>query len=205
MGVTVKWTERTMSIPRILIQFRKKRLDASLVMAKNTEREKIAYYPEFAFIESGPVLALLKDHSLKEVKDLDDILKLDIGYGQGAYLSPFMRDERIKFNMISRPNWIEFNFNKLIHGRQEAFYLPERPAMLYLAQKNDVEKDIKIINLPEKTRLYTIFSRNSNKNLVKRYEQSFRKVNGEATYLKYLSKYININRLKTDDMLEDKR
>ena len=205
MGVTVIWSKKTMSIPRILIEFQNKRLDACLVMAKNVEREKISYYPKVSFIESGPVLALLKDHPLKEVKTLDDILNLNIGYGQGAYLSPFMRDERIKFNKISRPDWIEFNFKRLIHGRIDAFYLPERPTMLYLAKKNNAEEDIKIINLPERTKLYTIFSRNLNENLVKRYEQAFRKVDGEATYLKFLSKYININRLEADDLQKDKQ
>ena len=77
--------------------------------------------------------------------------------------------------------------------------------MLYLAKRFDVEKDIKIINLSEKTKLYTIFSRNLNENLVKRYEQAFRQVDGEATYLKFLSKYIDINRLKADNMLKNKQ
>ena len=201
MGVTVIWAKTAMSIPRLLAELRKKRLDVVLVMAKNAEREKISYYPEVPFMESGPVLALLKDHPLKKVSNLDDILALTIGYGKGAYLSPFMRDERIKYIKISRPNWIEINFKRIVNGRIDAFYLPEFPTMLYLAKKYNTEDDIKIISLPETTKLYTIFSRNLNQDLVKRYEQAFRKVGGEITYLRYLSKYININRLKTNETL----
>jgi polar amino acid transport system substrate-binding protein len=136
----------------------------------------------------------LSKNTVKKIKHITDILKLHIGYGSKAFLSPFMRDHRIQFDLISSQTWFNQNFRKLLIKRVDAIYMPEVPSLLYIAKQFKKEKQIRFINLREKVFLYTAFSKTKN-NFPQRYDQAFQKIKGRETYLKLLSKYIDIKKL----------
>ena len=195
MGVTVVWEKRASSIPRQLKQLENHQIDVGLVFAKNEERAKILNYPENPYFVSHPTLAFLKNHPTKKIEKPEDILGLSIGYGTKAYISPFMRDKRIKFRLISSSTWFRQNFEMLIHRRIEAIYMPESPPILFMAKNLDAQDKIRLTGLPESSLLYTAFSKNVKTQLSQRYDIAFEKVGGRNMYLKILAKYIDIEKL----------
>ena len=195
MGITVVWGKIATSIPNQLNQIKNQQLDACLVFAKNEERAKILNYPENPYFASRPTLAFLKGHPIKTIETPDDISGLLIGYGKKAYLSPFMRDKRITFDLVSTPDWVDANLRKLLTGKNDAMYQPERASFLYYMRKNKLEDRIKLISFPEKVRLYTTFSKKADKSLAERYDRAFKTVNGTDLYIKILSKYLDIDQL----------
>ncbi|MEZ4527926.1 MAG: transporter substrate-binding domain-containing protein [Desulfobacterales bacterium] len=195
MGVTVQWESAASSIPRQLDQLEKGQVDAGLVFAKNEERMKILNYPQHPYFVSHPTLAFLKSHPIEKISKVEDILGLSIGYGTKAYVSPFMRDERIRFDLVTTPNWMDLNLKKLLSGRNDAMYQPERSSFLYYMRKQKLEDRIKLISLPETAELYTTFSKKARADLAERYDRAFEKVGGTARYIEILSKYLDTDKL----------
>ena len=194
MGVKVIWAKEPTSIPRQLFQLDNHKLDAGLGFAKNHERAKFLNFPRNPIIEATSGLALIKNHPLRDVKKVEDILDLKIGYVHKAYLSPFMRDKRIRFEFVSQKNAIFLNLQKLLAGRIDAQYQPNVIPLLYYARKFNAEDKIKIVHFPEKMRTYTSFSKKSGKDLAERYDRAFEKVGGKEAFKAILSTYVNIDR-----------
>ncbi|MGE0084962.1 MAG: substrate-binding periplasmic protein [Desulfococcaceae bacterium] len=195
MGVTVQWEPAASSIPRQLDQLEKGQVDIGLVFAKNEERMKILSYPKNPYFVSHPTLAFLNTHPVQKITKVEDILGMTIGYGTKAYISPFMRDARIRFDLVTSPNWMDLNLKKLLSGRNDAMYQPERSSFLYYIRKQKLEAQIKLISLPETAELYTTFSKKAGPDLVERYDRAFEKVGGTARYIQILSKYLDTDRL----------
>lgn len=195
MGVTVIWEKNASSIPRQLEQLEKNMIDVGLVFAKNEERAKILNYPANPFFVSKPTLAFLKDHPIQKIDKAEDLSGLTIGYGTKAYLSPFMRDTRITFDMVTTPNWMDLNWRKLLAGRNDAIYQPERSSLLYYIRKHHLEGKIKLISLPEQTALYSAFSKKADPLLAERYDRAFEKIKGTSSYIRLLSNYLDVNGL----------
>lgn len=195
MGITVEWAKNATSIPRQLFQLDEHKLDVGLVFAKNSEREKILNYPQKPFLVSKPTLAFLKEHPIKTIEKPEDISGLLVGYGTKAYISPFMRYRIITFDLVTTPDWMDLNLKKLLAGRNDAMYQPERSSFLYYLRKQNLEDRIKLISLPETVQLYTTFSKKSDKSLPERYDRAFEKINGAELYIKILSKYLDVSRL----------
>ena len=194
MGVKVIWAKEAASIPRLLFQIKNHELDACSGFAKNPERAKILNFPRNPTVEATSGLALIKNHPLQDVTKVEDILGLKIGYVHKAYLSPFMRDSRIRFEFVSQKNAIFINLQKLLAGRIDAQYQPNVTPLLYYARQVNVEDKIKIVYLPEKMRIYTAFSKKSGKDLAERYDRAFEKMGGRRAFKAILSTYVNIDR-----------
>ena len=195
MGVNVIWAERATSLQRLLFQLEYGELDAGAVLAKKPERLSYLDYPRNPFFETSPCLALLKNHPLQEIHKVEDVLGLTIGCFGNSYLSPFMRDKRIKFEFVYTSDATLLVFRKLLAGRIDAQYQLEVPTLLYLAKKFDAEDKIKILLLPEKDALYTVFSKKAGGDLAARYDRAFEKVGGMKAFLEYFADYIDIDKL----------
>lgn len=196
MGITVEWAAGASSIPRLLNQLENHTLDVGLVFAKNAERETILNYPQNPFLTSHTTLAFLKNHPINKIEKPEDIFGLIIGYGNKAHISPFMRNKKIIFDIVSSPDWMDVNLLKLLSGRNDAIFQPESSSLLYYIKKHKLEDRVKLISLPETVGLYTTFSKKADKSLTERYDRAFEKINGTELYLQILSKYIDINSLR---------
>ena len=196
MGVTIKWFGAAASIPRQLRSLEVGIWDAGIIFAKNEERSKFLNYPKHSFYDSKSILAVKKNHPLKQVEKIEDILGYQIGYSAKAFKSPFMRDERIKWHYVYTPKWIKQLLEMIIHDRMDVMYVVEAPPVLYWARKSNIEDEIRLVLLPEpKTALYTAFSKQSASDLAQRYDKAFEKVGGQGRYYKMLAEYIDVGSL----------
>lgn len=195
MGITIAWEKKATSIPRQLEQLKTSKLDAAAVFAKNPARAKVYSYPNKPFFKTNPVLAFRKGNTVQQVNSVEDILSYKIGYCAKSFVSPFMRDKRIKWDLVSSSNCTGLNLKKLMAKRFDAQYQPDTPPLLFHARINGVEDNIVLVSIPENVDLYSPFSPNAGPKYVEKYNQAFESVGGADTFLKYLAKYIDINRL----------
>jgi ABC-type amino acid transport substrate-binding protein len=195
MGVDLIWAEHPTSLDRHLFQLERNEVDAGVILAKVPERLRFLDYPRNPFLETSPCLALLKNHPLREVHKVEDVLGLRIGTMGKAFISPFMRDRRIKFEFVYTDDATVQVFKKLLAGRIDAHYQLGVPALLYLARILDAEDKIKIVRLPEKTVVYTAFSKKADRDLAARYDRAFEKVGGMKTFIECYAEYLDIGKL----------
>jgi polar amino acid transport system substrate-binding protein len=144
---------------------------------------------------SSPAIAVLKNHKLEKVERVEDILSLRIGYARDSYLSPFLHDERINFELISSSNFVEQNMHKLKLSSIDAVYTPDVVSLLSVVRKLNYEDEIKVIKLPEKgSEFHVVFAKDW-ESVAVRYDEAFRKIDGEKIFLQIMSKYIDISKL----------
>ena len=195
MGLNVIWAEEATSLQRQLFQLEHHELDAGVILAYKPERGRFLDYPRNPFFETSPSLALLKSHPLQKIRKVEDILGLRIGCFGNSYLSPFMRDKRIKLEFVYTDDATVLVFRKLLAGRIDAHYQLGVPALLYLAKMFDAEDKIKILRLPEKAVVYTAFSKKAGGDLAARYDRAFEKAGGMKAFISYFADYIDISKL----------
>ena len=195
MGVTFKWERSPSSIPNELESLENGSVDAISLLAHSPEREKKYAFTATPFFMPSPAIAVLMSNALEKVDKVEDILSFKIGYARDSYLSPFMRDERIDFKLISSSNPHEQNIHKLMLGSVDAVYTPDISSLLGVLRELKYEDDIKIVKLPEnKSRCHVVFAKDL-ESVAVRYDEAFRKIDGESIFMQIMSKYIDISKL----------
>jgi ABC-type amino acid transport substrate-binding protein len=195
MGVKFVWEKFPSSIPRQLESIENGSVDAIALLAHAPERGKKYAFTATPFFMSSPAIAVLMSNELEKVEKVEDILSFKIGYALDSYIFPFMRDERINFDLITSSNPHEQNINKLMLGIVDAMYAPDISSLLGLLRELKYEDDIKVVKLPEKkSRCHVVFSKDLEP-VARRYDEVFDQIDGEKTFLQILSKYIDISKL----------
>ncbi|HEX3047229.1 MAG TPA: transporter substrate-binding domain-containing protein [Bacillota bacterium] len=188
MGVDIEWVG-PLALGRIQSWLEDGTLDATVWLAKNPERAEKFLYPASSFAESQPGLALLKNNPLNKIQQVSDINKLKIGYVTDALITPFMKDPSIAFDMVSTPDHIQLNLQKLLSGRIDAIYSPDIVALKYKCIKLSDNSKLKFLPLPDNsTAIYSVFSKKANPDFIKKFEA----VNetSKSKYEKLLENYV---------------
>lgn len=195
MGVAFDWDETPASVPRQLSLLEEGQRDAAALLIYAPERTKKMIFTRHSFAISKPVLGVLNHHRLERVECVEDILGLKIGWAQGTYISPFMRDERIQFDFNSSAKHNQLNLKKLIYGRIDCIYVPDKVSLLMELKLLHSENSVKIIELPEKPGTQHVVFSKKNAALAKRFDEAYERIDGDGRYLQLMSKYLNVSRL----------
>lgn len=195
MGVKFIWEKSPSSIPRQLDSIENRSVDAIALLTYTPERSKKLAFTAIPFFSSSPAIAVLESNKTEKVEKVEDILSLKIGYGRDTYLSPFMRDERINFDLITSSNLNEQNINKLMLSLIDAVYAPDVASLLAVIKELEYEDDIKIIKLPEKKSPNHVVFAKDLEPVAARYNEVFSQIDGERTFLQIMSKYVDISKL----------
>lgn len=189
MGMTVEWVG-PLPMKRLLASLERGIIDAILLLAKNKERADKFLYPEKPFADLAPGIMVKKSRGLEKVEDAGELAGMKIGYFSGGYVSPFMRDERIKLDLNASTQWLNINFKKFDGGRIDAVYNPDTVSLKYEYGKFGDTGKVRFIVLPEKGMgLYTVFSKKSRSGLVDRYNTAHGKLMGEHSYDDLIMRY----------------
>jgi ABC-type amino acid transport substrate-binding protein len=195
MGVQFVWEKLPSSIPRQMNAIERGSVDAMAILTHTPEREEKYAFTATPFLMSVPAIAVLKSNELEKVEKVEDILSLRIGYGRDSYLSPFMRDERIHFELISSSNFIEQNFHKSMLSTVDAVYAPDIASHLGAIRKLRYEDDIKAIKLPEKESAFHVVFAKDLEPVAARYDEAFDQIDGKNTFMQIMSKFVDISKL----------
>ena len=147
MNVTLKWSGPTPML-RLLQQLEAGEIDAVVILSKTPEREKLFVYPKLSFVQFQPTLAVLKESRLAAVKSASDLAGVRIGYQQGGFVPPFLKDPQIKLDLISSPNWLQDNFAKLLASRVDAVFDVGTESLILLASMNGQAEKFRFVPLP---------------------------------------------------------
>jgi hypothetical protein len=196
LGITFSWDKEPTVVPRQLMTL--ERLDnyASALIVFSPARAKNAAFPESSYYESSSVIAVLNTSRIREVRKIDDIAALTFGYGDDLYIGSFMNDRRIKFDFVSSANFAGISLRKMMLGRIDAAYAPNREHMIYEVRRLHLEDRVRLIELPfERAGMFLAFSKSSG-DLVTRYNRTFNDAYVKDIYSKLLSKYIDPSSLR---------
>jgi ABC-type amino acid transport substrate-binding protein len=195
IGVKFVWERSPSSVPRQLHSIENKSVDAIALLSYTTERSKNLAFTAVPYFISSPAIAVLKSNKIEKVDKVEDILSFKIGYGRNTYLSPFMRDKRINFDLITSSNFNEQNIYKLMLSRIDAVYAPDVASLLAIIKELKYEDDIKIVKLPDKKSAnHVVFSKDLEP-VVIRYNEAFKQIDGEKFFLRIMSKYVDTSKL----------
>jgi ABC-type amino acid transport substrate-binding protein len=113
-----------------------------------------------------------------------------VGAGQGVFVHPLYKDEKIKFEQTPGADWLPTNLKKLEAKRFDAIYTPDRTGPAYEARLQNLSGKIRIIDVPNTTvGQYTAFSK-KNADLAVAYDAALKKVKAKTTYEAMLAPYL---------------
>ncbi|RLC02538.1 MAG: hypothetical protein DRI57_29975 [Deltaproteobacteria bacterium] len=123
MGITdVVFKELPMA--RLLSYLEKGKSDAAIILAKAPGRAGMFAYPKEPYFSIRSAIVVDHSNPLREIKSLDDLLPLRIAVYAKAYLSPIMRDKRLKITPLYEADVNDVAYGLLLHKRIDAFYSP---------------------------------------------------------------------------------
>lgn len=163
---------------------------ASALLISTPDRMKKFLFPQTAYGSGTASLAVLKTNKLQKIQKAEDIAGLKIGYATNAFITPFMKSDKIIFELVSASNYNEVNFKKLQAKRIDAVYTPDEASLLFYIKQMALGETVKVLSLPESPAIYNVaFSRNLT-DVAERYNTAFKKVDGVKLYQTLLQKYI---------------
>jgi hypothetical protein len=108
---------------------------------------------------------------------------LTINESAGAYRSPFIRDQRLTIEPLYGTEFTSRCFTKLVTGRIDACYQPDHYPLEFEANKGIHQSKLRILTLPEPpVGLYSVFSKESSKKYLTKYETALGQVKQELLY-----------------------
>lgn len=191
LGVKFDW--QLTPIPRQLKAIEDGQTVASAWLAYTAERAatKNLLFTAKPYFPDAPGLAVTKSSRVDTIRTIDDILGLKIGYTSGAFLSPFMQDPRIHWDLTPGADFYPITFKKLLAGRVNAIYAGSSATLFYEVRQLNLGNDVHIVFLPEKkTEHFLVFS-SKLKDLADRYNKAFDEKDFRAVYLKLLNQYMD--------------
>lgn len=190
MGVTFKLVN--MPLLRIFKSMDDGTISGIAIAGFDNERSLKYVYPEQHTYSMQSALLTKKTHELTQVTSPTDLKNLNIGYFGGGIITPYITNNKIELQNIYGLDVGKRNLQRLLKGRIDAVYSPSKLNLLSLVQQRNLEDTTKIIVLPgELIKLYTIFAKSTFNNkidLIERYNQAIKKVNGIELYQNLLIK-----------------
>lgn len=189
MNVKFEWGNAATNVPRQLVRLESDDY-VSAILVYTPERAKKFEFSSKPYYKTTPVIAVLKENKLQKVSTASDLYGLTIGYAQNTTLTSFMKDERIKFDLVGAPNFNEINIRKAMAKRIDAVYAPDYNGILYSIKMQNLEKEFKLIILPDTQANFHVVFPKKLKEMADKYNAAFDKVDGQKVYLQIIKKYI---------------
>ena len=161
LGIDLEWIG-PLPFQRLLDLMERKEVDIILIAARNPERERVAYFPEQPYITMAPSITTLKSNNLGEIRSLDDLHGLVLGYFAGAFLPPFMVNDAITIDASTATDYVSVNYQKLTRHRIDGIFDLNTVTYLYEAKKRGLGNQVEVLKLPvDPTPIYSVFVKNA--------------------------------------------
>lgn len=168
MGHTVKWIG-PLPLPR-LTQYLKTgtMVDGTVGFPRLPPFEKFLYYPDQPLYMGQPIVGVVKEHPLSQIKTIDDIRGFRIGLVKSLSdrYDPLIDDHRdaVYLERLGGRDWMQQNIEKLIADRLDALFDRQQYTMPYVAATLHMAHKIKILPLPSPPRpMFVVFSKTAPK------------------------------------------
>ena len=191
MGVTIEWVG-PLTVPRLLKDLESGAIDAIVLMAKNPERASKFLFPSQPYTTQEASIVVLKTSPIKKINKIEELYGLNIGYHAGAFVPPYMKNDKIKIDFTTSETYKQDNFNKLLKGRIDCIFDVNDISNLIEAKMFGHSDKIRLIKLPvAPTNIYSLFvNSDRGKSFLAAYEKANNKLVKQGVYDKLLKAYL---------------
>ena len=181
-------------INRLLMVLEQNRIDMALLFAKDPGRSERFEYPAQPFCNTRSCVAVRISNPLKTIQKVDDLLPFTIQVSASAHRSSFILDPRLKIEPLYGDDFATRCIKKLRYGRVDACYQPDNFPIQFEAGKAQNASLVRVLLLPEDPiGLFSVFSKQSAKSYLKKYEAALDQVKKEISYQEVFTNLINMN------------
>jgi ABC-type amino acid transport substrate-binding protein len=175
---------------RLLSYLESGKVDAIALLGKNATRNKIYKYPKKPFHYMQAAIAVHKDSTLKEIKDLDQVNGMQFSFTEKGLVPKPLLKQKINWNNLSRPTFFEKAMMLACRKRIDAIFYPVDIDLQYMISNNS-PSCLKLLRLPiAKEPLLTPFSKKSEKLKLAFYEKGLTSILKKKEFKQYLAPYI---------------
>jgi polar amino acid transport system substrate-binding protein len=190
MDVEIEW-QGPLPPSRLLSALKDGEINAVALLAKNPEREKTFDFPNEMFFAMEAGIAVLKENKLVKINSTEDLFGLNLGFFKEGFIPPGLKNDKIKWDLVSAPDWQQVNFTKLTAGRIDGAFNPENLSLIFEANKTGIKDKVKILTIPNTTAsLYSVFSKKDNGKFLVKYNQAVAKISLKDKYKELIKKYL---------------
>ena len=189
MNVKFVWGNTVTTVPKQLSRLESEDYVSALLIYTPERGEKFACSAK-PYYKSAPAIAVLKGNKLKKVTSASDLYGMTFGYAANTTITPFMKNDQIKFDLVSLPNFNEVNIKKVKAKRIDGVYAPDYNGIRYSIKLLNFTKDFRVITLPDTPASYHVVFPKNMKEMADKYNSAFDKVDGQKIYIQILKKYV---------------
>lgn len=190
MDVEIEWSGPLPPV-RLFDALDKGEINAIALLAKNADRVAKYDFPAEPFFLMKAGVAVLKDNKLAAVSGPSSLFGMTLGFFKDGFIPPSLKDDKIKWDLVSDTDWQTLNFNKLISKRIDAAFNPESLSLDYVAKKMGLADKIKTLIVPDTTsELYSVFTKKDNGKFLNKYNAAIAKKSIKELYQTYVGKYL---------------
>lgn len=192
IGDTINWKQ--MTIARILYELKEDRLDASSMMVPTPERINNFHFSKNVWDFVQPGIAVRDSNPLRELKDIKDLEGLSIGSSSKSVITPWFKNNDIKFKNINGTNFVERLLKQLQLERIDAVYWPSIEGMRIMISRIKGNHKVRYLRSPMGPfPIKPMFPKTKKGiELSKKFDSAFIRVKQRVNYLKMKKKYTDI-------------
>lgn len=191
LDVEVVWDPMVTPPTRLIKQLRNGEKDAMIFLGWTEERSSYLRYPN-PYLILSETLAFRTEHPLDQVRAIDDLYGLTVGFLVGGRIPDALQDERISYDLIAGKQLMERNLTKLLRGRIDAVYVPLPVAFERIVEQEGVKGQVKLLPIEflKPVEIYTVFSQKTVKqDLVERYNLALEAAQSHQSYIDFIHVY----------------
>ena len=149
--------------PRMIYNLKSGNADIGPFLTKTSERENFSYYSSKPVLTMIPVLVVLKNSPLKQLKTPSDLIGLKIGFSASQTIPPFFANSELPpFDLAMGDNTTERNLKKLIAQHIDASIELNPYNVRMIVKPMGIANSIRTIDIPgSETMFYVIISKKS--------------------------------------------
>ncbi|MEZ5069756.1 MAG: transporter substrate-binding domain-containing protein [Bacteroidales bacterium] len=184
------WQFEYTPINRLFDYLESGKMDVGLNFGKTDERSARFAYPAEPFSTTAHALAVRIDFPLSEIRSVEDLIPLRLGYLKGANHPGMLGDPRLQYHYIYGREASRQNVLRVRAGRIDAA-VASQDELVYHIWKLHLQNELKILALPGTSfGLYTIMSPPCATLHLKDYEKALQELQEEITYPEVLDSYM---------------
>ncbi|MFH2058947.1 MAG: transporter substrate-binding domain-containing protein [Pseudomonadota bacterium] len=173
MKVEIEWIGPLPPV-RLFMMLEEGKINCIALLSKNEEREKKYDYPEMPFRAVNAGLAVLKKRKIRKIESLDYLKGLKIVFFKDGYIPQNIKNLNLNWEYLFSKSWKIQGLKKLIEGRTDAVFEPDRITFDYeLSLEPKFKEKIMVLDIPETESFnYSIFSKKDKGKFLTLYNQS---------------------------------
>jgi ABC-type amino acid transport substrate-binding protein len=148
---------------------------------------------------SQPGLIVKKNSSFTDPLKLNQLAGKELAFWSGGFVPDFLKNDAIKLINVTGENIYKRGFMLVKHERVDAFFHVDSMALEWWLEHTNSHNELKLLSLPYKVTVKSIFSKSSSLRYKSQYEAAMLKVQETMSYRDFFFRFLkNKNGYDTD-------